>query len=879
MKTERTIVCFLTALGVHTTIARSAPAERPAALHIPFTPLWKFSAAVEIPVAPNVSSKEIEIPKLPVSKALVLRFQARLHTTAPAGWNNFLGLRWNGVPLMQVTAEGKPRLLNRDRTFRSSIPSEAVVATFAYRGGLPCLITFFGPDWDTLDNRVLTEREEGYWYLLDITDLPMKANNQLAFVNTALAQYWGGNPPAGLRMIVENIEVGEASTTVIESLRAARLIERKVVKGPSLTVARSRVTLAPGGGIQIQRDNECTWFESAYFEPGEGLEAQDREKAPWLAAVASPARGSSGWKHHKDGWLFEYRGREFHLIRKLFHDDHRLVLSDTVGNLSNRVLGLRAHHRFLIPSFLRNFRLAGMEGERAVRPFGWADNPTIYVAQERSGAGALFEDDFFRLHMQMAAENNALTASDEHFGLAPGESYTFRIAIYPTGGDFWDFINAARRDWKVNFTVQGPFEFVSARGYQKPEDAAGLKEYLKRKDVKIFALSPWFEYYNGYGIGREEFKTIMQNAMRIIKSVKADAICIALTETNLVPVPLSFFQGKLPEDFGWGREGGGMYGKEAPPEAAACVDASPWKDSVVRGENSRPLLDTWYVQYYKEPKGLNLIVYPTLTNYRHRQMLEQLRWLLDEVGFDGVYIDQFALALGGRDSLTYDVWDGHTVDLDPLTGEVKRKYAVVGKISDLARREWVEFVLKRQKLVVANGQPVTAALQSLPVNRFMETQGYDVMGEGIPNQPNCARGMFGSPIGLGHSFGVLTRSYPGRAGEILMRTIIAHLRYGLLYYYYGVIVPPEEGGYGPVNHMFPFTPVELHEGYVIGKERIITCRSGTFDWKGNKPPKVLLFDKRGLEKAIQPQITKTPDGYRVTMKLQDWVEVAVITAT
>ena len=150
------------------------------------------------------------------------------------------------------------------------------------------------------------------------------------------------------------------------------------------------------------------------------------------------------------------------------------------------------------------------------------------------------------------------------------------------------------------------------------------------------------------------------------------------------------------------------------------------------------------------------------------------------------------------------------------------------------------------------------------------------LGRAFPNATMCARGMLASPIGLGHSFGQLTQPNPGRAGEILMRTVIAHLRYGLLYYYYGASVPPEQGGYGPVNHMFPFTPVELHEGYVIGKERIITCVSRTFLWQGDNAPKVLLFDKRGMEKPAQARIEKAAGGYQVAVTLADWAEVAVI---
>jgi hypothetical protein len=341
-------------------------------------------------------------------------------------------------------------------------------------------------------------------------------------------------------------------------------------------------------------------------------------------------------------------------------------------------------------------------------------------------------------------------------------------------------------------------------------------------------------------------------------------------------VPLSFFGDTLPEDFGWGREAGGVYGKEAPPVAAALLDASPWADSVVRGANGRPVLDTWYVQYYQEPRGLNLIVYPTRTNHRHAQMMEQLQWLMEEVGFDGAYIDQFALALGGSDSLTYGTWDGHTVDLDPTTGEVTRKYGIVGLLSAEARWAWVEYLLGKGKIVVANGEPAVNELQRLPVYRFMETQGYGPMSGDIPNCPNCARGQLASPIGLGHSFGYGRSEGEVRGGEFLMRTVIAHLRYGLLYYYYGAAFDADQGGYGPVNHMFPFTPVELHEGWIVGRERTITCVSGTFARPGGVAPEVHLFDARGLEKACTPQVERTENGYLVRLTLEDWREVAVV---
>jgi hypothetical protein len=70
--------------------------------------------------------------------------------------------------------------------------------------------------------------------------------------------------------------------------------------------------------------------------------------------------------------------------------------------------------------------------------------------------------------------------------------------------------------------------------------------------------------------------------------------------------------------------------------------------------------------------------------------------------------------------------------------------------------------------------------------------------------------------------------------------------------------------------MFPMTPIELHEGWILGKERLITCVSGDFPWPYEREPRVLQFDSRGRERAPEATVTKTNGQCRVTIKLRDW---------
>ena len=78
--------------------------------------------------------------------------------------------------------------------------------------------------------------------------------------------------------------------------------------------------------------------------------------------------------------------------------------------------------------------------------------------------------------------------------------------------------------------------------------------------------------------------------------------------------------------------------------------------------------------------------------------------------------------------------------------------------------------------------------------------------------------------------------------------------------------------------MFPFTPEELHDGWIKGKERTITAISGKFPVNGQSKPQILYFDKKGFEKSNNFAVTGEPGNWMVDIKLDDWNEVAIMIA-
>jgi hypothetical protein len=104
---------------------------------------------------------------------------------------------------------------------------------------------------------------------------------------------------------------------------------------------------------------------------------------------------------------------------------------------------------------------------------------------------------------------------------------------------------------------------------------------------------------------------------------------------------------------------------------------------------------------------------------------------------------------------------------------------------------------------------------------------------------NCTRAQLYSPIALGDH---LTE----RSEHDAYGTMLAALDYGCLYHWYNdVNVVPTH--HHLTRYMYPITPVELHEGFVLGRERIVTKRSGRYGFGDASAHEVHVFDHNSRE--------------------------------
>ena len=272
-------------------------------------------------------------------------------------------------------------------------------------------------------------------------------------------------------------------------------------------------------------------------------------------------------------------------------------------------------------------------------------------------------------------------------------------------------------------------------------------------------------------------------------------------------------------------------------------------------------------------------------------LMNQNAFLMDTCGLDGFYEDEFSLAWGSTPTFSYGVtgepgWDGQSVFINPTTGAITDQVVSCSWIGIQPRVDIINAATSRSKCVVNNTYSTSPQEQSLPAWRFSETQGTVVPdAQVLGSEPTFDAYLFesalGSPIGLGTANPVaMTDTSQG-----LMLSIMKFLRHGMVYYHYQFPELPTSGTgageYGPINHMFPITPQELHKGWIKGNERIVTCVSlSNVSWNNSTSyPVIHFFDIHGYEISARNRtysITGSAGNWTVSVNLTNWSEFAVI---
>lgn len=504
----------------------------------------------------------------------------------------------------------------------------------------------------------------------------------------------------------------------------------------------------------------------------------------------------------------------FDLSRRIEQEDEWVIVHDTFTNLTDQNLALMHRHEIDLGDAQKRVWLAGLEQLAAAGSFSTPANPTSFVAAGTTGAGLVALDDVFRVHVTNYAAAGMVGVADNALVLPPGKTCTAEWAIVPADApDYWTFLNAARRLVNANFTIPGGFAFLRNGPIVEEWSDELVANFLRFKDPYYVCAGISYPRYKGRYPHGTAFQQIAHDSY-----ISAFRRWRALYPDAKYQVYFHCFLDVT---------------DEAPEVYADARLLRPDGEQANYGEET-----------------LRLFI-PTDQNNYGPAVRKNVDVILDTIGADGVYWDEHEYS---RWAYHYgEPWDGCSGDIDPKAMTVSRLKSSVTLLSEAWRVQLAQDILARGPLV-GNGVPITGRMAALDFPCFVETGSIT----------NCARAHMYSPIALGDH---LTE----RSEEDAYGVMLAALDYGCVYHWYNdVLVIPTHPHL--TRYMYPITPVEMHEGYIIGEERIITNRSGLFGWGDASEHEVHVFDDTGceVEGFTAPQVARDGKTCTELRIAEDW---------
>jgi len=485
-------------------------------------------------------------------------------------------------------------------------------------------------------------------------------------------------------------------------------------------------------------------------------------------------------------------------------DDH-VHVADTFTNRGTALVGVMVEHRLGFDAkpieTLVGGRQAYGESAGSRNPY----HPSVFARWNDIGVGLVAEDDVFRVHVKSFSQVDHLGLADDMLGIEPDGSVTLEWSVYPApGGDYWDFVNAVRRNWGANFHIPGPFAFSSHLPGGKSAEWYG--DWVRGRGLNIvcggIAKYPNGKYAHGTGI------------LHAPRWVAAET---EWTGGMLAAAPhvkvLAYFH------------------------AQCCTEPNgetKYADSRLLDGKGEHL---GYPYRYRLP-----LYIPTRENSYGRALSGFVRTCLEDIGTSGLYWDEMSHSVLW---FAHDAtWDGVTVTIHPKTHVVTGRRASVPLLMQPLKEDIVRHLRKRGKFLMANTQPATRTMLRHKIVRFVETGTYSAL----------TNTHFGCPIGLGNHHAEDTHADSAR-------NVRRMLEYGAVYYGHYYDRDPAPWNFTEV--MFPITPVELRDGMVLGQERIHTAKSGRYGWPDGSAAVVYVIDAQGARVETPDVMEVTANGRRL----------------
>jgi hypothetical protein len=761
-------------------------------------------------VIPYSQSQEFQLPMLTQANTTVLlRIKSRMDFNSLGGSMHFMRLTLNGHDVLPTKGRLVSRLINKP--LDSPVGPGLSYSWYAEKNGWNVL---YAPDFQAAYSQKHYV-DDPYVYVLDVTDMinPI-AESRLKITNTATEAFLSGYKDSFFKdqkgLVLDlvigslEIEIKPVSSPMMGFKEAASV--SVINRGESAAgAAKYRGELLPGGGFALHMGKNTYRFSSSFSYPDAGFNQ--------LTSGIKATGNQKGFTFSVKGNRVTAQGPDYTIIRTVNFRSSRVQILDTIKNRRDTPLGLSVRHELDLNKLVgAPVRLAGNPDPSSSEYHSFG-NPSVHIVTPEGGMGFIAEDDVLRHQALLYVRSDEKVKSavaglrTEMLRLAPGETYTLEWSVYPVAGpDYYDFINLVRKDWGANYTALGPWRW----GLQDDANLSvdQVRDIIKSQQFKYFMESDWalWKPDTRIALGTDVFSDYWapyrKSRLETIKKLHQASPDIKT---------VWYFNSR--------RE-------------TADDTLKRFSDSLMTDEHGNPLTTYWPNCGATNP---SYTMVPTLKNSFGKAMLDTARRYLDEVKLDGIYWDEVEGMQFNVILYTNNMFDGHSCLLDPKTWRIQREVGIVPLLEHGFYREVTRIVHGEGKILLGNGPTGFKTTLQDRVQRMTEIQ---------HNDTYAFEGNLQTPLGY--------MSWSNSWDDFLNA-----LRQAMLPAVCIATVLPHDIS----QHLFPFTPIELHSGYMLGKERIVATHSGNYGWAGQHSlVKVWHLDSNGKLTATDFATTLKSDA-------------------
>ncbi len=594
--------------------------------------------------------------------------------------------------------------------------------------------------------------------------------------------------------------------------------------------------VSQGGGFAVRIGTQSYPVESSFSFP------QGGENRLRFAATPDTA-GEKEWtvkteKLGENAHRIVATGKHYRITRELTPEPSRILIKDRIENLTDADLGLALDNRVDARDH------AGVELQALAAPV-----PPLFVRAKDHGLGLVPLDDVYQFTQATYLEGRAGGAKIAGLGIAKGAAHTLEWAVYPLAtSDYYDLINAIRRDEGLNgLTVDGclAMSHSGVWGRKAPPEPlvkfGGLK-YASSGCLTQVADDPELSFQ---GI---EFVNYPKERDALRKNY-------AEWKTRYPGIVPGFHVAY------------NIYATDQPGQLYAdslMLAASGQHD--MYGNHAR------YLSEQRRREGWAFFpYYTTMHNSFGKDVLKSVDSMMDDIGVGMVWADGllsgYAAGIGDFPTgfvRTIEPWDGFSVELDPATKTIRRKWGIGAALGK-------EVILEYIRRINAKGGRVWINHMTTVPRTFARQEAYWA-AETNDGDARCASlHLSPAPHGLANPTQISTT-------QMIYDDIRAKLSWGSFYTYYWYT-----GNASFLTHrmitteMGPLTVESIHAGRIQGRERIVTLNSGVHGWpQDHHLHDIRLFDARGRMTPHQQLTTADETGTRTDLQLSPGQTAVII---